>query len=146
MARSTSASKKKHRAMPSELFTVEAERHRQLVMDVYEKVLKPLDESRVDEFFRSDYIQHNPMARSGADGLKAFLRWAKSVSPSAEHHVKRMFVDRNYVIAHVHVVVQPGDLGSAVVDIFRIEDGLIAEHWDVAQQLTRQSQNENGMF
>jgi predicted SnoaL-like aldol condensation-catalyzing enzyme len=59
-----------------------------------------------------------------------------------------MFVDRNYVIAHVHVIVQPGDLGSAVVDIFRIEDGLIAEHWDVAQQLTRQSQsqNENGMF
>jgi hypothetical protein len=65
MARSTSASKKKHRAMPSEPFTVEAERHRQLVMDVYEKVLKPLDESRVDEFFRSDYIQHNPMAERG---------------------------------------------------------------------------------
>jgi predicted SnoaL-like aldol condensation-catalyzing enzyme len=123
-----------------------AKLHRRLVMDVYENVLKPLDASRVDEFFRADYIQHDPMARTGAEGLKAFLTWAKSVAPSAEHHVKRMFVDGNYVIAHVHVVVQPGDLGSAVVDIFRIEDGLIAEHWDVAQQLTRQSQNENGMF
>lgn len=123
-----------------------AERHCRLVMDVYEKVLKPLDESRVDEFFRPDYIQHNPMARTGAQGLKEFLKWAKSVSPSAEHHVKRMFVDGNFVIAHVHVIVQPGDLGSAVVDIFRIEDGQIAEHWDVAQQLTRQSRNENGMF
>jgi predicted SnoaL-like aldol condensation-catalyzing enzyme len=132
--------------MASEPHTVEAERQRRLVMDVYEKVLKPLDESRVDEFFRPDYIQHNPMARTGAEGLKAFLKWAKSVSPSAEHHVKRMFVDGSYVIVHVHVIVQPGDLGSAVVDIFRIEDGLIAEHWDVAQQLTRQSQNENGMF
>jgi predicted SnoaL-like aldol condensation-catalyzing enzyme len=132
--------------MASEPHTVEAERQRRLVLDVYEKVLKPLDESRVDEFFRPDYIQHNPMARTGAEGLKAFLKWAKSVSPSAEHHVKRMFVDGNYVIVHVHVIVQPGDLGSAVVDIFRIEDGLIAEHWDVAQQLTRQSQNENGMF
>jgi predicted SnoaL-like aldol condensation-catalyzing enzyme len=145
VARGTSASKK-HRTITSEPSRVEAERHRRLVMDVYEKVLKPLDESRVDEFFRPDYIQHNPMARTGAEGLKAFLRWAKSVSPSAEHHVKRIFVDRNYVIAHVHVIVQPGDLGSAVVDIFRIEDGRIAEHWDVAQQLTRQSQNENGMF
>lgn len=123
-----------------------AERHRRLVMDVYEKVLKPLEESRVDEFFRPDYIQHNPMAQTGAQGLKAFLKWAKTVSPSAEHHVKRMFVDGNFVIAHVHVIVQPGDLGSAVVDIFRIEDGQIAEHWDVAQQLTRQSRNENGMF
>ncbi len=145
MARNTSTSKK-HRAMAAEPFSAEAERQRRLVLDVYEKVLKPLDESRVDEFFRQDYIQHNPMARTGAQGLKAFLVWAKSVSPSAEHHVKRMFVDKNYVIVHVHVIVQPGDLGSAVVDIFRIEDGLIAEHWDVAQQLTRQSQNENGMF
>ena len=145
MVRSTSTGKK-HRAVASEPVALEAERHRRLVMDVYEKVLKPLDESRVDEFFRPDYIQHNPMARTGAEGLKAFLKWAKSVSPSAEHHVKRLFVDGHFVIAHVHVIVQPGDLGSAVVDIFRIENGMIAEHWDVAQQLTRHSHNENGMF
>jgi len=124
----------------------EGELHRRLVMEVYEKVLKPLDANRVDEFFRPDYIQHNPMARTGAEGLKAFLVWARSISPSAEHHVKRVFVDGNFVIAHVHVVVRPGELGSAVIDIFRIEDGLIAEHWDVAQQLTRNRQNDNGMF
>jgi predicted SnoaL-like aldol condensation-catalyzing enzyme len=142
---STSAVRKRRTGGAGAL-TTQDERHRRLVMDVYEKVLMPLDESRVDEFFRPDYIQHNPMARTGADGLKAFLRWARSVSPSAEHHVKRMFVDGNFVIAHVHVIIQPGELGSAVVDIFRIEDGMIAEHWDVAQQLARQSQNENGMF
>jgi predicted SnoaL-like aldol condensation-catalyzing enzyme len=126
--------------------TSATELNRQLVMDVYEKVLKPLDAGRVDEFFRPDYIQHNPMARTGSQGLKAFLTWAKSVSPSAEHHVKRVFVDGNYVIAHVHVVLEPGELGTAVVDIFRIEDGLVAEHWDVAQQIPRHSQNDNGMF
>jgi predicted SnoaL-like aldol condensation-catalyzing enzyme len=124
----------------------QAERNRRLVMDVYEHVLKPLDASHVDDYFRADYVQHNPMARTGASGLKAFLAWAKSVSPSAEHHVKRLFVDGDYVIAHVHVIIQPGELGSAVVDIFRIQDGLIAEHWDVAQQIPRHMQNENGMF
>lgn len=124
----------------------QAERNRRLVMDVYEHVLKPLDASRVDEFFRPDYIQHNPMARTGADGLKEFLAWARSVAPSAEHHVKRLFVDGEFVIAHVHVIIQPGELGSAVVDIFRIDDGLVAEHWDVAQQIPRHMQNGNGMF
>jgi predicted SnoaL-like aldol condensation-catalyzing enzyme len=122
------------------------ERNRRLIKDVYEHVLKPLDASRVDEYFRPDYIQHNPMARSGAEGLKAFLVWAKSVSPSAEHHVKRLFVDGDYVIAHVHVIIQPGERGNAVVDIFRIEDGLVAEHWDVAQHIPDHAQNPNGMF
>ena len=123
-----------------------AEYNRRLVMDVYEHVLKPLDASRVDDYFRPDYIQHNPMARTGASGLKDFLGWAKSVSPSAEHHVKRLFVDGDYVIAHVHVIIEPGELGSAVVDIFRLQDGKIAEHWDVAQQIPRHRQNDNGMI
>jgi len=115
-------------------------------MEVYEHVLKPLDSSRVDDYFRPDYVQHNPMARTGASGLKEFLDWAKSVAPSAEHHVKRLFVEGDFVIAHVHVIIQSGELGSAVVDIFRIQEGLIAEHWDVAQQIPRHMQNENGMF
>jgi predicted SnoaL-like aldol condensation-catalyzing enzyme len=122
------------------------ERNRRLVMDVYEHVLKPLDASRVDDYFRPDYIQHNPMARTGAAGLKEFLHWAKSVSPSAEHHVKRLFADGDYVIAHVHVIIQSGERGNAVVDIFRIEDGMVAEHWDVAQQVPQRAQNPNGMF
>jgi len=120
--------------------------HRRLVIDVYENVLKPLDASRVDEYFAPDYVQHNPVVRTGAEGLKEFLRWAKSVSPSAEHIIKRVFVDGDFVIAHVHVIVQPGELGCAVIDIFRIENGRIAEHWDVAQQVPRQMQNDNGMF
>ena len=55
-------------------------------------------------------------------------------------------VDGDYVIAHVHVIIQPGEPGNAVVDIFRIQDGLVAEHWDVAQQVPRHAQNHNGMF
>jgi predicted SnoaL-like aldol condensation-catalyzing enzyme len=46
----------------------------------------------------------------------------------------------------VHVIINPGDRGNAVVDIFRIENGRIAEHWDVAQPVPEQSANHNGMF
>lgn len=120
--------------------------NRQLVLDVYEHVLKPLDSSRVDEFFAVDYIQHNPMARTGAAGLKAFLDWARSTSPNAEHRVKRVFVDGDHVVAHVHVIINPGERGNAVVDIFRIANGRIAEHWDAAQPVPAESANTNGMF
>jgi predicted SnoaL-like aldol condensation-catalyzing enzyme len=122
------------------------EANRRLVANMYERVLKPLDASRVDEFFARDYVQHNPLAATGAQGLKDFLDWARARAPAAEHRVKRLFVDGDYVIAHVHVIINPGDLGNAVVDIFRVAQGRIAEHWDVAQEVPAKSANSNGMF
>lgn len=127
-------------------YTPREEANRQLVLGAYEHVLKPLDSSRVDDFFAPGYIQHNPLARTGASGLKEFLNWARAHSPDAEHRVKRVFADGDHVIAHVHVIVNPGERGNAVVDIFRIEGGRIAEHWDVAQSVPAQSANSNGMF
>jgi predicted SnoaL-like aldol condensation-catalyzing enzyme len=127
-------------------YTMQEEANRRLVLEVYEQVLKPLDSSRVENFFASDYIQHNPMARTGAAGLKSFLDWARSASPNAEHRVKRVFVDGDHVIAHVHVIINPGERGNAVIDIFRIENGRIAEHWDAAQPVPEQAAHDNGMF
>ncbi len=120
--------------------------NRKLILDVYARVLGPLDSSRVDELFAPDYVQHNPMARTGAAGLKEFLDWARATSPDAEHRLKRVLVDGNYVVAHVHVIINPGERGNAVIDIFRIENGRVAEHWDAAQAIPEQSANENGMF
>jgi predicted SnoaL-like aldol condensation-catalyzing enzyme len=122
------------------------EANRRLVATMYERVLKPLDSSRVDEFFCADYVQHSPLAATGAQGLKDFLDWARARSPAAEHRVKRIFVDGDYVIAHVHVIIRPGEPGNAVVDIFRVAQGRIAEHWDVAQEVPAQPANTNGMF
>lgn len=126
--------------------TPQEEANHRLVAEMYERVLQPLDSSCVDRFFASDYIQHSPMAATGAQGLKDFLDWARACSPQAEHRIKRMFVDGDYVIAHVHVIINPGDRGNAVVDIFRIAGGKIAEHWDVGQEVPAQSAHGNGMF
>lgn len=120
--------------------------NRRLVAAVYEHVLQPLDSSRVDEFFAPGYIQHNPLTETGPEGLKRFLDWAREQTPNAVHHVKRILVDGDYAVAHVHVVIHPGDAGNAVVDIFRIEGGKIAEHWDVAQPVPPEVRNSNGMF
>ena len=129
--------------------TTQEEANRQLVLGVYEHVLKPLDSRRVDDFFDPGYIQHNPMAETGAEGLKRFLDWARKTTPNAQHHLKRVFVDGDHVIAHVHVIIDgadPADRGNAVVDIFRIEGGRVAEHWDAAQAVPEQCANTNGVF
>ena len=117
-----------------------------LVKRIYAEVLGPIDSGAVDALFDPGYIQHNPNAGTGSQGLKEMLDRAKLKYPHAEHRVKRMLVDGDLVAAHVHVIFHPGDEGFAVVDLFRIAHGKIAEHWDVMQPITRDSKNNNGRF
>ena len=50
------------------------------------------------------------------------------------------------MVLHYHLRMFPGDLGHAVVDIFRVEEGRIVEHWDVMQPVPAESSNDNGVF
>lgn len=127
-------------------YTPQEEANLRLVLAMYEHVLMALDSSRMEEFFTSTYIQHNPTVVTGPEGLKGVLDRARVQAPHAQHHIKRVFVDGDHVIAHVHLIMHPGELGRAVVDIFRIEGGKIAEHWDVAQPVPEHPANDNGMF
>ena len=117
-----------------------------LVERIYAEVLGPIDSGAVDALFDPGYIQHNPSAATGSQGLKEMLDRAKVKYPKCEHRVKRMLVDGDLVAAHVHVIFHPGDEGFAVVDIFRIAHGKIVEHWDVMQPVTGSSKNNNGRF
>jgi predicted SnoaL-like aldol condensation-catalyzing enzyme len=50
------------------------------------------------------------------------------------------------VVMHSHLIRETGDRGMAVVDIFRLEDGKIVEHWDVVQEIPETPANDNTMF
>jgi predicted SnoaL-like aldol condensation-catalyzing enzyme len=127
--------------------TEEERANLRLVERVYAEVLGPIDSGAVDGLFDPGYIQHNPNIATGAAALKQMLDRAKQRYPHAEHRVKRMLVDGNLVAAHVHVIFEPGSEGFAVVDIFRIENGRIAEHWDVMQPIVAaDAKNSNGRF
>ena len=52
----------------------------------------------------------------------------------------------DYVILHVHNVPTPGSHGNAIIDIFRLENGKVVEHWDVVQPIPENAANSNGMF
>jgi predicted SnoaL-like aldol condensation-catalyzing enzyme len=116
------------------------------VLTMFEHVLNPMDSGAVDRFIAPGYIQHNQMAEPGREGLKRFLDTIRAETPQAEHEVKRAFVDGDHVTVHYHVRRWPGDNGWAVIDIFRLEDGLIAEHWDVMEDVVPGGPNPLGPF
>lgn len=126
--------------------TPEEEANLKLVLDMFEQVLNPMDSSAVDRFIDPDYIQHNQSVESGREPLKAFLDMIRRETPEAVHDVKRAFVDGDHVTVHYHVRRWPGDLGWAVIDIFRIENGLVKEHWDVMQDVIEGGPNPNSPF
>ncbi len=127
-------------------YTAAEEANLKLVRGLFDEVLNPMDSSAVDRFIAPGYIQHNPSVETGSAPFKAFLDHIKTLNPQGVHDVKRMFADGDHVIVHYHVRRWPGDSGWAVIDIFRIENGLVAEHWDVVQDVVAGSANANGVF
>lgn len=126
--------------------TPEEKANLRLVLDMFDQVLNAMDADAVDRFIAPDYIQHNQSVGPGVEPLKELLRFIRKETPQAVHDVKRAFVDGDHVIVHYHVRRWPDDLGWAVIDIFRIEKGMIAEHWDVLQNLPESSPNPNSPF
>ncbi|MFF4502903.1 nuclear transport factor 2 family protein [Streptomyces sp. NPDC001401] len=104
------------------------------------------DTAVVDRFVRPDYIQHNPLAPDGAETLKNLAVSVHKQFPDAKYDIKRVISEGDLVLVHSNVVLTPGTRGSAVFDIFRFQDGKIAEHWDVGQSVPDKSANGNDMF
>ncbi|BAK67001.1 hypothetical protein SLG_23260 [Sphingobium sp. SYK-6] len=126
--------------------TPEEQANVRLVLDLFEKVLIPMDKTLVDDFIAEDYLQHSSLAEPGREALKAWLDHVRQVSPQATQTIHRVFAEGDHVITHQHVVRWPGDPGFAVCDIFRIRDGRIVEHWDVLQEIPEKPVNPNSMF
>jgi predicted SnoaL-like aldol condensation-catalyzing enzyme len=66
--------------------------------------------------------------------------------PASRSEITRVFADGDYVILHLHAVREPGTRGNAIVDIFKLENSKIVEHWDVVQPIPEKAANANGMF
>lgn len=117
-----------------------------LVLTMYRDVLMPMDSARVDDYISPDYVQHSSLAEPTVQALKDFLDFVRVQSPEGTHNLKRAFVDGDHVIVHHHVIRHAGDPGLAVVDIFRIAEGKIVEHWDVLQDVPEKPLNPLPMF
>ncbi len=100
-------------------------------------------------WMHADYIQHNPNAPTGRDATLAMMQASMARLPDLSHEVKRVvWGDADLVAVHHHFRRKRDERGWAVVDILRIKDGWVVEHWDVMQPVPdpAETKNKNGMF
>ncbi len=92
------------------------------------------------------YIQHNPLAKSGAPAFIQFVNEFTTAFPNYHVDIRRVIAECDLVVTHAVVsgaeAIWP--IGAKVVDIFRLdENGKIVEHWDVLAPLSPTSENGN---
>ena len=122
------------------------EANKKAVVEFYNLALNEKNFEAASKYIGPRYTQHNPLAADGPQGLKAFIGFLRDKFPQSRSEIKRVFADGDYVILHVHSMREPGARGRAIVDIFKLEDGKIVEHWDVVQDVPEKAANSNGMF
>jgi len=124
----------------------QVEENKKIVAAFYDAAVNQKDFEKASQYLGARYIQHNPLAADGREGFKSFIAFLKDKFPNNRSEIKRIFADGDYVIFHVHAVREPGTRGNAIVDIFRLENGKVVEHWDVIQPIPEKTTNDNGMF
>jgi predicted SnoaL-like aldol condensation-catalyzing enzyme len=123
------------------------ERDKQTVVAFFTRAFndhEPAD--AVAKYVGSKYIQHNP---DTPDGAAAFVESTKKLiarNPELGVEIKRVIAEDDHVVTHDLVKSSPGQGGMAGIDIFRLEDGKIVEHWDVRQPVPEKAANGNTMF
>ncbi|MEM6629750.1 MAG: ester cyclase [Bacteroidota bacterium] len=107
--------------------------HINLVQSFYTEILGKFDFELAQELIAEDYIQHNPHVRTGREGVLEALTYLKSLNlPQPEKSpIQLIFGENDLVVALL--LVKMGKQTQMVVDLFRIENGKLAEHWDCIQ-------------
>lgn len=123
--------------------TTETERNRRLALDAFERFAKG-DIKVLRTVLSEDFVEHSPGNPSGRDAFIEFI--AASPLASAELDLKRVLADGPYVAFHYRATFPGNPDGLAVVDLWRVEDGKLVEHWDVVQPVPDPEQVPNGMF
>ncbi|MDP8992822.1 MAG: ester cyclase [Actinomycetota bacterium] len=123
------------------------EQNKQVVLAYLEQALNAKQPAEaVDAYVGPRYVQHNPQV---ADGPEAFIEFASGFTrqfPEMRVDVRRVVAEGDVVVTHSLLTVGPEDRGTAAVDIFRLEEGRIVEHWDVLQPVPESAANDNTMF
>ena len=120
------------------------EANKQMVAEFYQDLFGNKNIESINKYIGEVYTQHNPLVADGKQALiDATKNWFKN-APKEKIDIRQIGADGDLVFLHIRSHM--GTKVVSVVDIFRIKDGKITEHWDVMQDVPEKAANSHPMF
>ncbi len=117
-----------------------SESNKALVIEVLQSVFVRRDTSIVETRFAKDYVQHNPLIPNGRDAIPPMVA---ALPADFRYEMGMVVAQGDLVMAHGRYIGW-GPKPLVAVDIFRVVDGKLVEHWDVMQEEVPASASANG--
>ena len=103
-------------------------------------------QAAVDKYFADDFVDHDPNVKGDKASVVARLAQLDWTHGGPQRTIVHLVADGPIAVVHHRLVRHPGDTPIAAVDIYRISNGKIVEHWDVLQPIPADSPNPAPMF
>jgi predicted SnoaL-like aldol condensation-catalyzing enzyme len=124
------------------MVTAAAERNEALVLEAFDTLFNRRDYAAAQRFWSPDYIQHSAHIAPGRDGLFDLV---KALPSDFRYENGLVVANGDYVMLHGRFTNIGQPVNWIAADIVRIEDGLLAEHWDVIQDEASRDESVSGL-
>lgn len=133
-------------AMPA-AHAADAPGNKALVMKAYQELFGDHDLTALDRYWTKEYIQHNPYMTDGTGAVRQYLEKIGILKgPKFKVEFIRVAAEGDLVFTQTRQPKQGNSPEMVFVDIFRVENGKIAEHWDVMQPVPADAINKRPMY
>ena len=118
------------------------EQNKALVLEAFDTLFNKRDYHAAERFWSERYLQHSAHIAPGRDGLFNLIR---TLLATLKYENQLIVAEGDYVIAHGRFSGNGRPAAWVAADIIRIEDGRLAEHWDVLQDEATEGQSLSGL-
>jgi predicted SnoaL-like aldol condensation-catalyzing enzyme len=118
-----------------------AEKNKALVLEAFETLFNKRDYAAAARYWSPNYIQHSVHIAPGREGLFDLI---KSLPPTFKYEHGTIVAEGNFVIAHGRFSNLGLPVNWIAADVVRLEDGMLAEHWDVIEDEATRAQSKSG--
>src|SRR5437588_7519829 len=118
------------------------EQNKRIALEAFEALFNKRDYQAAEKFWSPDYIQHSAHIPPGRDGL---FNLVKASPPSLRYEHGLIMAEGDFVIVHGRYSNTGLPVNWIVADIVRIENAVLAEHWDVIQNETTKEESKSGL-
>ena len=117
------------------------DKNKAIVLKAFDTLFNQRDYEAAEKFWSPNYIQHSAHIQPGREGLFNLI---KASPPSLKYEHRLIMAEGDFVIVHGRYSNTGLPANWIVADIVRVENGVLAEHWDVIQDEATREQSKSG--